>query len=144
MPLDGLEQHAPGQGIRRFAAESHDRQHLDVRRNLQFAQILDVGLKIIRFEDPANLIDLHLQRMLSHRDAQYSRRRQRRQLRRLARRHLPRAGRKYEAYGIDVGISRRADRIRAGDAANFDPHGAECSHLRLYCPRRREYFAQQH
>jgi hypothetical protein len=65
-----FEQHARRQGIRRLAAEAHDGKHLDMRRNFQFAQILDVGLKIVRLENSANLVDLHLQRVLCHRDAQ--------------------------------------------------------------------------
>ena len=80
-------------------------------RNLEFAQILDVGLKIIRLEHAADLVDLHLQRMLSDGDAQDARRRECRELRRLARRDLPRARREHEADRVDLGGRGGADGV---------------------------------
>ena len=105
MPLEGPSNSMrAGSGFGVLRPKRTTGKHLDVRGNLQFAQILDVGLKIIRLENPADLIDLHLQRMLGHGDAQNSGRRQRRQLRRLAGRHLARAGRKHETDGVDIGF----------------------------------------
>ena len=138
-----LEHDARRQRIRRLAAEAHDRQHLDVRGDLQFAQILDVGLKIIGLENAADLVHLHLQRMLRDRDAQDARRRERRELRRLSGRHLPRAGREHEADGIHIGRRGGADRIGTGDAANLDPHRCKCSHLGRHCACRVEDFLEQ-
>ena len=136
-----LEDDARRERARRLAAEPHDRKHLDVRRDLELAQILDIGLKIVGLQHAADLVDLHLQRMLSDRDAQDSGRRERRELRRLPRRHLPRARREHEPDRVHPGLGRGADRIGAGDAANLDEHGAECSHLGLHCPGRGEDFA---
>ena len=130
MPLEGPSNSMrPGKGFGVLRPKRTTGSTLMCARNFQLAQVLDVGLKIIRLEDAANLIDFHLQRMLRDGDAQNSRRRQRGELRSLARRDLPRARREYESDGVDVGIRRRADRIRTGDAAYLDPHGAECSHL---------------
>jgi hypothetical protein len=118
-----------GSGLGVLRPKAHDGQHLDVRRNLELAQILDVGLKIIGLENAADLVDLHLQRMLRDRDAQNPRRRERRELRRLSGRHLARTRRKHEADGVDLASAAARHRVGTGDAANLDPHGAECSHL---------------
>ena len=79
---------------------------------------------------------LQLQRMLRHRYAQNTGRRERGELRRLTRSNLPRARRKHETDRIDLFRRRGGDGIGAGHAANFYPHGAECSHLGLHCPCR--------
>ena len=112
-------------------------------RNLQFTQILDIGLKIIRLENAADLVHLHLQRMLGDRDSQDSGRRERRELRRLSGRHLPRARGEHEADSIHIGRGGGADCIGTGYAANLDPHRYECSHLRRYCPCLVEDFREQ-
>src|ERR1700691_5998895 len=120
--------------MRRLAAEAHDGKYLDVRGNLEFPQVLRIGLKQVRLQRAADLIDQDLQRMLRHGDAQYSWRGEGRELRRLARRDLARTGREDKADRIDIRSLRCRDRIDRRDTAYLDPHPPDFSHVRA-CSR---------